>query len=246
MSLPTVENLIHPVLMAIADGERHKMDDIYESVANQLGVSAQDRQETYKTKDGRQGQNIFNHRVRWARQFLVSAGLAVRPLPLKRGKHKNKSMFGYLQITEHGLELFSFELPIDLELLRWYSPMFRAWETQNGKSKKRKEKEKNLNNFLRNQGVSMSICHDEDIACDDEWQSNMYAVTVRCGRKWFSYLFAQDPKKTEKGKEPTNYDVLSVPLIKGEHLNPTTQRRFKKGINRILGVSLPGLLKTLA
>lgn len=123
LMMPTQEDLVRPVLVVISDGKPHKIADICDAVATQLHINSQRREEVYPTEDEKKEQNVFDHRIRWARQMLVVAGLAYAP------RH------GYLQITNEGSKLLARRHPITIKTLRKYQ-QFRAWEKKNATNRK--------------------------------------------------------------------------------------------------------------
>lgn len=117
--MPTQVDLLHPVLIAISDGNSHKMSDICYDAAIQLNISDQQLEEVYPQNTNKEWaqQKVFAHRVRWARQLLIAAGLA------------SSSKHGYLQITYDGRNLLATGQSIDLKTLRQY-PNFLVWENK--------------------------------------------------------------------------------------------------------------------
>ena len=75
MAVPDYETLMLPVLRAVADGEPVTAKSLREAVAEEVGLSAEDRAE--KIPSGKQ--SVFDNRVGWATTYLVQAGLLVRP-----------------------------------------------------------------------------------------------------------------------------------------------------------------------
>jgi hypothetical protein len=51
VDMPNQIDLLRPVLIAVSDGKPHKMSDIYNAVATQLGISDEQRDEVYPSKE---------------------------------------------------------------------------------------------------------------------------------------------------------------------------------------------------
>lgn len=99
MELPTYDQFMLPLLkLAAEDGLVHSIAELREQLAQQLGITPEQR--ALKLPSGRQF--IFENRVGWASTYLRKAGLLARP---KRG---------CVQITQQGREvLATHPAPID-------------------------------------------------------------------------------------------------------------------------------------
>jgi restriction system protein len=87
MSLPTYDQFMLPLLkLAAEDGQVHPISFLREKLAQQLGITPEQR--SLKLPSGQQ--SVFDNRVGWASTHLRKAGLLSRP---RRG---------YVQITERG------------------------------------------------------------------------------------------------------------------------------------------------
>lgn len=80
MSMPTWDGFMAPVLRALLDGETHHRRDLYEQVADAVGLTAEERDETLNS-----GQLRFKNRIGWATSYLNRAGAVERP---SRGSYK--------------------------------------------------------------------------------------------------------------------------------------------------------------
>ena len=86
MAVPDFQSMMLPLLEAIADGAEHPNSAVYELVARQMNVSAEDMQLMHSGGE----QTVFYNRVAWGKTYLKKAGLIQSP---KRGT---------IQITESG------------------------------------------------------------------------------------------------------------------------------------------------
>ncbi len=75
MPVPDFQSWFLPLLKRIADGALHKMPDLYEELANDLGLSEADRSEVLPSGK----QVTYQNRVGWARTYLKKAGLLESP-----------------------------------------------------------------------------------------------------------------------------------------------------------------------
>ena len=92
MTLPTYAQFMLPLLkLAATDGQVHSVAQLREQLAQQLGITPEQR--AVRLPSGRQP--IFDNRVGWASTYLRKAGLLSRP---KRG---------YVQITPRGQEVLA-------------------------------------------------------------------------------------------------------------------------------------------
>lgn len=116
VAVPDYESLMLPVLRAVADGEPVTTKALRDAVAEQIGLSAEERAETIPS--GRQ--SVFANRVGWATTYLVQAGLLVRP---KRA---------VVTITQRGRDVLE-ENPdrVDNSLLESF-PEFREFKNRSG------------------------------------------------------------------------------------------------------------------
>ena len=86
MPVPDFQSMMLPLLEVIADGAEHSNSAVYNSVAKQMNVAAEDLQLMHS----RGGKTVFYDRAAWAKTYLKKAGLLQNP---KRGS---------MQITESG------------------------------------------------------------------------------------------------------------------------------------------------
>jgi len=89
LAVPGFQIWFKPLLSALSDGEVHKLSDLYSQLADELGLSAEDRRE--KLPSGKQ--LTYMNRIGWARTYLKKAGLIESP-----GR-------GQCRITDRGLQV---------------------------------------------------------------------------------------------------------------------------------------------
>lgn len=89
MAIPDYQTLMLPVLKLASDGKEHKFSQAVEELADELDLTAEERNELLPSG----GQFVFHNRVGWARSYLKQAGLLASP---KRG---------FFTITQEGTEL---------------------------------------------------------------------------------------------------------------------------------------------
>lgn len=75
MAIPTYEDFMLPLLSAIADGDVHRLKDLYPILAAQFPMTAVEL--VQKLPSGQQ--LVFHNRIGWARSYLKAAGLVVSP-----------------------------------------------------------------------------------------------------------------------------------------------------------------------
>jgi len=103
MSVPDYQTLMLPILKLAADDEEHRFRDAVEALADELGLTSEERSELLPSGQ----QPLFTNRVGWARTYLKHAGLLDSP---RRG---------VLKITRRGHELLAENPPkVDLSVLR--------------------------------------------------------------------------------------------------------------------------------
>ena len=103
MSVPDYQALMLPILKLAVDGEEHRFRDVVETLADELGLTNEERSELLPSGQ----QPLFTNRVGWARTYLKHAGLLGSP---RRG---------VLKITQRGHELLAENPPkVDLSVLR--------------------------------------------------------------------------------------------------------------------------------
>jgi restriction system protein len=86
MAIPTYEEFMLPLLRSIADGQVHRLRDLYSPLAAKFPIT--DAELAQKLPSGQQ--RVVHNRIGWARSYLKAAGLVSSP---KRG---------FLTITDLG------------------------------------------------------------------------------------------------------------------------------------------------
>lgn len=118
--IPDYQTIMLPLLKLADDGQEHRVSDVIEPLAKQLGLSANELAEMLPS--GRQP--TFNNRIHWAKTYLAQAKL----VEITRRAH--------FRVTERGRKLLQ-EVPkrIDVHLLERFSEFnefkMRARESQN-------------------------------------------------------------------------------------------------------------------
>jgi restriction system protein len=123
MSIPGYQDFMLPLLKAVSDGAQYSIRDVTEQLADQVGLSQEDRQQVLPSGS----QSVVANRVGWAKTYLKKAGLLDSP---KRGT---------VQITQEGLRaLAQNPTVIDTQFLKRY-PSFLGFY---GKSEEEEEVER--------------------------------------------------------------------------------------------------------
>jgi restriction system protein len=113
MAVPDFQSWFMPLLQRLVDGREHSMSDLYEQLADDKGLSAEDRAELLKSGT----QFVYQNRIGWARTYLKKAGLVEAP-----GR-------GLVKITQRGQEILSAPpAKLNVRYLRQY-PEFVAFHT---------------------------------------------------------------------------------------------------------------------
>jgi len=101
MAVPPFHAFLHPLLEVLADGQEHRAADIYNAVADRIGLTQEDRTELLPSGKQRR----YANRIGWAKTYLDKAGLLDTP---RRG---------YARITDRGRQALATGERIDLEFL---------------------------------------------------------------------------------------------------------------------------------
>src|SRR4051794_39514712 len=72
MPVPDFQSIMLPLLQFASDGQEHSTEDAVRGVADALGLSEQERTQTYP--NGKE-KTVFAHRVAWAKTYLKQASL---------------------------------------------------------------------------------------------------------------------------------------------------------------------------
>jgi len=91
MAVPDFQSLMLPLLMLLGDGREHRFADAVEALADEFGLSQEERAEMLPSGRDR----LIRNRVGWARTYLGKAGL------LRAARR------GFLQITDRGREVLA-------------------------------------------------------------------------------------------------------------------------------------------
>jgi restriction system protein len=113
MAVPDFQSWFMPLLQRLSDGQEHAMSDLYEQLADEKGLSADDRAELLKSGT----QFVYQNRIGWARTYLKKAGLVEAP-----GR-------GLVKITQRGQDVLnSPPAKLNVKFLRQY-PEFVEFHT---------------------------------------------------------------------------------------------------------------------
>lgn len=133
MAIPDFQTLMLPLLQRLADGREHPNQEVLGSLADQFGLTDEERKELLPS-----GQDfVFRNRVAWARTHMKAAGLIDNP---RRG---------VFVITTPGLDLLAARPgKVDLKLLNTYDAYrefrkrHRSEGTQDGSEPREEEQTK--------------------------------------------------------------------------------------------------------
>jgi restriction system protein len=91
MAVPDFQTLMLPLLKLLGDGREHRFSDAVEALADEFGLSEDERAQMLPSGRDR----LIRNRVGWARTYLGKAGL------LRAARR------GFLQITDRGREVLA-------------------------------------------------------------------------------------------------------------------------------------------
>lgn len=91
MPIPDYQSLMLPILKFIGDGKEHSLRETIDSLADQFGLSEEERKELLPSGQ----QATFHNRVGWARTYLKKAGLL------------DSTRRGFFCISERGQKILS-------------------------------------------------------------------------------------------------------------------------------------------
>lgn len=116
--IPDYQSIMLPLLRLAGDGETHRMQDAIDKLANEFGLSEEERRELLPSGK----QPTFDNRVGWARTYMAKAGLLESP---KRG---------HFRLTERGREVLSKNPPaINLTFLEQFEDFVKFRELRHDK-----------------------------------------------------------------------------------------------------------------
>jgi len=91
MAVPDFQTIMLPLLKFLSDGNEHSLRETIEHLADEFGLSEEDRKELLPSGQ----QAVFHNRVGWARTYMKKAGLI------------ESTRRGYFKITSRGQEILS-------------------------------------------------------------------------------------------------------------------------------------------
>lgn len=105
MAIPDYQTIMLPLLKLTADGEEHFLHDVIEALAQEFGLSDEERKEMLPSGQ----QAVFRNRVGWALTYMKKAALI------------EATRRGYFRITDRGKEVLSQKpLTIDAKFLEQF------------------------------------------------------------------------------------------------------------------------------
>jgi len=118
MAVPGFQTWFLPLLTSVRDGQVHKIAELYVRLADEMGLSDEDRGQLLASG----GQAIYVNRIAWARTYLKKAGLLDSPSK------------GLIKITDRGLSVLSKKpTSLTVKFLKQY-PEFVEFHTYKGDS----------------------------------------------------------------------------------------------------------------
>src|SRR3954468_12577109 len=103
MAIPDFQSLMLPLMELAADGQEHTARETRQAIADELGLSEEERKELVPSG----AQPIFTNRLAWARSHLQRAGLL------------EKTGRGTFRIAERGRTVFADNPPaLSIKYLR--------------------------------------------------------------------------------------------------------------------------------
>ena len=104
--IPDYQSIMLPLLQLISDGKEYRMRDVTDTLADQLGVTEEERKELLPSGAA----PIFYNRTAWAKTYLKKAGLIDSPKQ------------GIVLITQRGLDVLNSNPDfIDVKFLKQFS-----------------------------------------------------------------------------------------------------------------------------
>lgn len=106
MAIPDYQSLMLPVLKIASDGNEHRISDVVDALAEELGVTDAEREELLPSGK----QSIFSNRVHWARTYLAQSKLL------------EATRRGHFKIAERGRSVLAENVSkIDAKFLRRFA-----------------------------------------------------------------------------------------------------------------------------
>lgn len=113
--IPDYQSIMLPLLRLVSDGREHKMRDVTERLAEQMGVTEEERKELLPSGAA----PVFYNRTAWAKTYLKKAGLLDSPKQ------------GIVVISKRGLEIIKGNpASIDVKFLKQFSEFVEFQSTK--------------------------------------------------------------------------------------------------------------------
>ena len=174
MAVPDFQFFMLPLLRELADGQEHKLQDLYVVLAKKANLSEEDKDEFLPSGK----QRVFHNRIGWARTYLKKAGLL------------DAVKLGVFVITEDGENLLkSNPAEINKSTLAQFS-LFQEW--QNGASDTSVKPLQNTANLIGNDRyASMSPTDQMESSfaiIQSELSDELLTLIRECSPKFFETL----------------------------------------------------------
>jgi restriction system protein len=115
--IPDYQSIMLPLLRFISDGREYKMRNVTDALANQLGVTEEEKKELLPSGAA----PVFYNRTAWAKTYLKKAGLLDSPKQ------------GIVVITKRGLDVMKANpASIDVKFLKQFSEFVEFQATKRG------------------------------------------------------------------------------------------------------------------
>lgn len=123
MALPqNFQSIMLPLLEIISDGKNHKMNDVIDSLSDYFKLTEEEKNLQYPTGSA----YVFQNKARFARLYLIKAGLLESP---ERG---------YIKLTKNGLTVLTKKLKqIDIKFLEQFPEYIEFKQNQKEKTKEK-------------------------------------------------------------------------------------------------------------
>lgn len=121
MSVPSFHSWFLPLLRKVADGHVHRLSDIYEELAVEMGLSEEDMKQMLPSAK----QLTYRNRIGWARTYLVKAGLLEKP------------QRAHVRITQRGLDALANDADrLDVNYLKQFPEFMKFQKGSKGEKNK--------------------------------------------------------------------------------------------------------------
>ena len=170
MAVPDYQQFMLPFLRILGDGQVHSLSEIKERLAEEFGLTEEDRKELLPS--GRQ--RTFDNRVGWARTYLKKALLLESP---ERAKYR---------ITPRGREALLMEPEtIDINFLSQYPEFLEFINSSKKRNKKQQDTEINIGESRRTPDETIDAIYQE---LRRELKQEILELVKECSPSFFEKL----------------------------------------------------------